>query len=102
MGQQTFAVAASPTALVEQAAPPSPTSVPDWLTDGRRRRILELVRAGVDPRLLGPVTADVVMQQLPTMAKEMKAVGATVADLPSVLCLIGVQIDPVSGRLRIA
>lgn len=98
IGQQAFAVFIAPTAAAQPAAPP--TSRPEWLNEGRRRRILELVREG-HPRHSGAVTSEVVMEQLPTMAKEMQAVGATEADLRSVLPLIGVQPDPVSGRLRI-
>ncbi len=75
--------------------------MPDWLTDGRRRRIVELVRKGVDPRHSGPVTSEVVMQQLRTMTEEMKSVGAEEADLRYVLPLVGVKADPVSGVLRI-
>ncbi len=97
-GQQALAASVAP-ATAEPAAPP--TSLPDWLTDGRRRRIIELVRKGVDPRHQGPVTSEVVMQQLPTMATAMQTVGATEADLLTVLPLVGVKVEPVSGVLRI-
>jgi hypothetical protein len=99
-GNPTLAVFAAPTSAPTPAA--LPTSVPDWLTDGRRRRILELVDRAVEPRYGLPVTADTVMEQMPTMTMEMQNLGVTLADFCSILSLIGVKTDPISGRLRIA
>lgn len=76
-----------------------PTTIPDWLTVVRQRRILELVRSGVAPRHVVPITVDTVLDQLRTMARAMNELGATKNDLLALLPLIGVAHDPNSGAL---
>lgn len=73
--------------------------MPDWLTAGRQRRIVDLVRSGVAPRHSGPITVDTVLNQLRTMALAMQELGATKDDLLALLPLIGVAPDPNSGAL---